>query len=105
MTKLVGSHDVHFIDFMFGLLEYDPALRLTPTQSLTHPFLAPLFPLAMLSNHGRPYNQSLYNRVASNNAFQFVFKYSPIPKLENGVVFQEEEETIEIDGNKREFLY
>ena len=104
MTRLIGSRDPHFINFIFGLLEFDPAKRLTPTQALAHPFLASLFPFALLSTHGRPYHESLYSRVASSNAFKFIFESSPLP---NGVKKEEEipeikqeeeEEKIDIEG-------
>ena len=40
IARLLSSRDRDYVSFVCGLLEYDPNLRLTPTQALFHPFLA-----------------------------------------------------------------
>ena len=48
IAKLLSSRDRDYVSFILGLLEYDPAMRLTPTQALFHPFFGKLFPLSLL---------------------------------------------------------
>ena len=48
IAKLLSSRDRDYVSFILGLLEYDPAVRLTPTQALFHPFFGKLFPLSLL---------------------------------------------------------
>lgn len=48
LTQTLGVNDPVFISFMDGLLQLDPAARLTPWQALLHPFLRALFPLGQL---------------------------------------------------------
>lgn len=38
-TALKGCDDAHFIDFLKQCLEWDPALRITPSHALRHPWL------------------------------------------------------------------
>jgi len=41
---LLHSEDVVLLDFLTGLLQYDPKKRLTPQQALRHPFCSPCSP-------------------------------------------------------------
>ena len=48
IAKALASRDRDYVSFILGLLEYDPSLRLTPTQALFHPFFGKLCPLGLL---------------------------------------------------------
>ncbi len=44
LAKRLNTKDHTFIDFLQGLLTYDPKRRFSPQQALFHPFIAPFFP-------------------------------------------------------------
>jgi serine/threonine protein kinase len=48
LSQLLGSQNLHFVQFIDSLLAYDPSSRISPHEALMHPFLQPLFPFAAL---------------------------------------------------------
>ena len=48
LTHLIGSKDRLFLEFIAGMLHYDPSRRLTPEEALYHPFLEYLIPMRVL---------------------------------------------------------
>ena len=54
IAKLLHSKDPDFVSFVHGLLEYDPAKRLSSHKALLHPFLSYLFPLSVILGEPRP---------------------------------------------------
>ena len=59
IAKLLSSRDRDYVSFILGLLEYDPAARLTPTQALFHPFFGKLFPLSLLFHDSSSVGQAV----------------------------------------------
>ena len=59
IAKLLSSRDRDYVSFILGLLEYDPAVRLTPTQALFHPFFGKLFPLSLLFHDSSSVGQAV----------------------------------------------
>ena len=61
LALLLRSNHPDLIDLLLGLLEYDPAHRLTPEQALCHPFFdhAQCQPMRLLSQ--RPYRSSWFH--------------------------------------------
>jgi serine/threonine protein kinase len=47
LCQKMRVHDANFVQFIQGLLEYDPVKRMTPQQALLHPFIAKMFPFAI----------------------------------------------------------
>ena len=54
VCDLLRTRDRGLIGFVGGLLQLDPAARLTSLQALMHPFLMPCFPFALLRPHLAP---------------------------------------------------
>eukprot|EP00743_Colponemidia_sp_Colp-15_P009513 GILK01010403.1.p1 GENE.GILK01010403.1~~GILK01010403.1.p1 ORF type:complete len:770 (+),score=161.45 GILK01010403.1:266-2311(+) len=50
MSKLLQTRDSQFVSFLIGLLQFDPANRLTPLQALSHPFICNIFPFQIVSS-------------------------------------------------------
>lgn len=48
VTEMVGKQDPHLAHFIASCLNYDPKMRMTPSQALFHPFLSRLFPFSTI---------------------------------------------------------
>ncbi|KAK9694466.1 hypothetical protein K7432_013414 [Basidiobolus ranarum] len=55
IANLLKTTDVKFLDFISGLLLYDPSKRLTPGMAVHHPFIADMVPLDSFSDKLYPF--------------------------------------------------
>lgn len=65
LSRKLQTKDPSFVDFLQGLLCYDPNKRLTPEQALVHPFLSHLFPQGPIGTLGRvwTYRERVFSTV------------------------------------------
>ena len=65
-AKYVGLTDRHFLSWLDAIFQYDPRRRLTPQESIQHPFFYPLFPFNLVPPSASPTNDP-DSSVASRN--------------------------------------
>ncbi|XP_050414335.1 dual specificity tyrosine-phosphorylation-regulated kinase 2 [Patella vulgata] len=77
VTALKGCDDPMFLDFMRRSLDWDPSVRMNPSQALRHPWLRRRLPRA-------PQNESRADSGARRNSSGT--RGSAMPKLSNGTI-------------------